>query len=128
VQTLAAEAGKATHKYAGAGSYPVKVQLKDTDGEGTATITNATTTVQVVTAIGSYKFNVASNWTWKGGGATAKLLLSGIPAGATRVWVDWVTARPACSAPPPARRRITTWSARTPRGSPWRTPRAGRRR
>ncbi|MEU8229747.1 hypothetical protein AB0C12_09075 [Actinoplanes sp. NPDC048967] len=89
VQTLAAEARKATHKYAAVGSYPVKVQLKDTDGEGTATITNTTTTVQVATAIGSYKFNVASNWSWEGGGATAKLLLSGIPATATRVWVDW---------------------------------------
>jgi 5'-nucleotidase len=45
--------------------------------------------VQVAAAGGTYKFNVASNWTWEGGGATAKLLLSGVPATATRVWVDW---------------------------------------
>jgi 5'-nucleotidase len=89
VQALAAGATKATHKYAAVGSYPVTVKLSDADGEGTATITNAPATVQVSTAIGGYKFAVASNWTWKGGGATAKLLLSGVPATATRVWVDW---------------------------------------
>ncbi len=89
-ETLAADAVKATHKYAVNGSYPVTVKLTDADaGEGTATITNATSTVRVATAGGTAKFNVASNWTWSRGGATAKLLLSGIPATTTRVWVDW---------------------------------------
>jgi hypothetical protein len=90
VEPLLPDATKKTHKYAANGTYKVKVTLSDTDaGEGTATITNATSDVVVATAAGSYKFNVASNWTWEGGGANAKLLLSGVPANATRVWVDW---------------------------------------
>ena len=90
VETLAPDAVKATHKYAVNGSYPVTVKLTDADaGDGTVTMTNGTTPVQVATAGGAFRFNVASNWTWTGGGATAKLLLSGMPAAATRVWVDW---------------------------------------
>jgi hypothetical protein len=89
-ETLATTAGKATHKYAADSTYTVAVALKDADGtDGTAVITNAVSTVQVAPAAGSYKFNVASNWTWEGGGATAKLVLSGVPANATRIWVDW---------------------------------------
>jgi hypothetical protein len=89
-ETLAADAVKATHQYPVIGSYQVAVKLTDTDaGTGTATITNGTAPVTVATAAGTYKLNVASNWTWEGGGATAKLLLSGVPANATRVWVDW---------------------------------------
>jgi len=90
VQTLAADAVKATHKYAANGSFLVTVKLTEPDAtEGTATITNATPNVQVATAGGTFKFSVASNWTWTGGGATAKLLISRMPASATRVWVAW---------------------------------------
>ena len=90
VQTLEADAVKATHKYAAVGSYPITVRLTDPDaGEGTTTITNTTSTVQVTSVVGSYKFEVASNWTWEGGGANAKLLLGGVPAAATKVWVNW---------------------------------------
>ena len=89
-ETAATTSEKLTHRYASNSSYPVAVTLKDADGtEGTATITNTTPTVAVAAPAGSYKFNVGTNWTWKGGGATAKLLLSGIPANATRVWVAW---------------------------------------
>ncbi|GAA3335570.1 hypothetical protein GCM10020358_04360 [Amorphoplanes nipponensis] len=88
VETLPADAVKASHTYAANGSYPVKVTLAEADGaEGTATF--AANTVQVASAVGSYKFSVASNWTWEGGGATAKLLLANIPANTTRVWVNW---------------------------------------
>jgi hypothetical protein len=92
VETLGAEVVNATHQYPVNGSYPVKVTLTDADadaGPGTVTMTNADATVQVATAGGAVKFSVASNWTWEGGGATAKLLLSAVPATATRVWVDW---------------------------------------
>ncbi len=89
-ETLAAGAVKATHKYAAPGSFPVTVKLTDPDAvEGTATITNPAASVQVAAATGTFRFSVASNWTWAGGGATAKLLLSNVPANATRVWVDW---------------------------------------
>ena len=89
VETLAADAVKATHKYAANGSYQVKVSLTDADaGAGTVTLTNGPA-VQVAAAGGSYKFTVSSTWTWEGGGGTAKLLLSGVPAKAARVWVNW---------------------------------------
>jgi 5'-nucleotidase len=90
VETLAADAVKATHKYAATAASPVTVKLTDADaGEGTATVTNGATPVQVNPAGGTFKFNVSNNWTWEDGGATAKLLLSSVPANATRVWVDW---------------------------------------
>ena len=92
VETLPAEAVKATHKYAATANRPVTVKLTDTDADataGTATVTNGATPVKVAPAGGTFKFNVSSNWTWKGGGATAKLLLSGVPANTTRVWVAW---------------------------------------
>lgn len=92
VQTLAAGVVKVTHKYAKNGSFPVTVKLTDTGadaGDGTATFTNPTSKVLVGTAAGTFKFAVAANWTWDGGGGTAKLLLSRVPANATRVWVNW---------------------------------------
>jgi hypothetical protein len=89
VETLAADAVKATHKYAATATAPVTVKLTDGDVTGTATVTNGASPVQVAPAGGTFKFNVAANWTWENGGATAKLLLSSVPANATRVWVDW---------------------------------------
>jgi hypothetical protein len=90
VQTLDADAVKATHKYAANGSYQVSVALKDADtAEVPGTISNATSTVVVATAGGTYKFTPTWNWTWAGGGYNAKYELSGVPANATRVWVNW---------------------------------------
>jgi hypothetical protein len=81
------DADKATHTYATPNTYTVKVSLKEGEVEGT--VTNPAKPVQVANVTGTFKFSVASNWTWKGGGATAKLLLSAVPANTTRVWVDW---------------------------------------
>ncbi|AGZ46384.1 hypothetical protein [Actinoplanes friuliensis] len=89
VQTLSADAVKAVHKYPANGSYAVKVSLKDGDATADGTISNATSTVTVATAGGTYKFNPTWNWTWAGGGYNAKYELSGVPANATRVWVNW---------------------------------------
>ena len=89
-ELIAADATKATHKYATNGSYPISVKLTDADTPETpGTITNATSTVLVGTAGGTYKFSPTWNWTWANGGHTAKLTLSGVPANATRVWVAW---------------------------------------
>lgn len=88
-QTLAADVTKVTHKYAANGSYQVAVTLTDDGASTPGTITNATSKVTVATSGGTYKFSPTWNWTWQGGGHEAKLLLSGVPANATRVWVRW---------------------------------------
>jgi hypothetical protein len=89
---LDADAVKVKHKYPDNGDYQVKVTLRDADGTGDVggTISNDTSTVHVATApAGAYGFAPASTFIWEGGGSDAKFTLSGVPAKATRVWVNW---------------------------------------
>ncbi|OJF09978.1 PKD domain-containing protein [Couchioplanes caeruleus] len=83
------EGAKATHSYAAAGSYTVRVTLTDDGATTPGTLLNATSVVTVAAAGGTFKFNPAWNWTWPGGGHEATLQLSGVPAETTRLWVNW---------------------------------------
>ncbi|MEU4213899.1 hypothetical protein [Actinoplanes sp. NPDC026623] len=85
--TTAADANKVKHHYSAVGSYPVAVTLRDTPGDEAQPV--AVSTVTVAAVPGLYKFDPTWNWTWAGGGHSAKFVLSGVPANATRVWVNW---------------------------------------
>ncbi|MET0493409.1 MAG: hypothetical protein ABW000_09810 [Actinoplanes sp.] len=85
---IAAGATKVTHTYSANGTYAVAVKLVDDGTEAAGTFTGSPT-VTVAAGSGAYKFNPTWNWTWPGGGHSAKLELSAIPANTKRVWVNW---------------------------------------
>jgi hypothetical protein len=88
-ETIPAGVTKISHTYPKAGSYTIAVQLADNGATVPGVVTGAGLVTVAAAGDPVFKFNPTWNWTWPGGGHSAKLELADVPADTTRIWVDW---------------------------------------